>query len=374
MTGMKIEKAREFFMMSLRKGDVNIANTTFLAYYHDFLLRKGVKNSEIDINKEHEKIKEGDELRKEALAYAQHMVNTTQLSSDLSEGSDLLANQSVAFKLLSRVVIPFSSFSNHSMVRLAKASGGVLTGENKVENFKEATASVSEIIAFQSIKALVIAPMLMAASKAIFQDDDETQKKTTDWAFQMNKVISGSLQDFSPLPDSFDTDFINYIMYLKNKDNYKVDSFEDFAGKVKKDKSEEKPWTMYKYGDEDGWDFLKGGVKDAGLYQVFIDQNKKTLESFDALMDNEITQKNKYGQTEQYHFDEKYRNFLIMNAISNTMSSVGVFDADVKRFIESEYRDVKKDSKVHSSGGSSSSSGFGGFGSGFSKGFGGFGK
>lgn len=47
-----------------------VIEASIIAFYKDYLLRNGIKNKEIDLSTEHLKIQAGDELRKEALEYA----------------------------------------------------------------------------------------------------------------------------------------------------------------------------------------------------------------------------------------------------------------------------------------------------------------
>lgn len=47
-----------------------VIEASIIAFYKDYLLRNGVENKDIDLSIEHLKIQAGDELRKEALEYA----------------------------------------------------------------------------------------------------------------------------------------------------------------------------------------------------------------------------------------------------------------------------------------------------------------
>lgn len=369
--GIGLDKAREMSMYSLRLGDTNAANTTFLAYYHSYLLKHGVKESDIDMRLEHAKV-ESDPVRKDAVAYAQHMINTTQTSSDLSEGSKMATSPHVMAKIMSGVLIPFSTFSNNAMVRLAKAVGNINRGRK--ENMKEVAASLTEIIAFQSIKALAIAPAAAIIGKVIFGGDDEDEKDVIDWEFQVNKAASGVIGDLNPTPDSFDIDAINYMTYLKNRDGIKKQygiegefTYRDYDIWRKKmmktggtQKNGELPLHFYRFGDQDGWDIANGSKSDIGMYDIPKKQAERTVEAWDVFLDKRTEGYNQYGKKEQFDFGNEHDNLLMFYTLYETAATIGLSDATSRRILEKEYDKIKKKSKVKSektsSGGGSSES------------------
>jgi ribosomal protein L17 len=356
--GIGIDKAREISMLSLRMGDVNAAGTTFLAYYHSFLLKHGVKEADIDMRTEHAKV-ETDPVRKDALAYAQHMINTTQTSSDLSEGSKMATSPHVMAKIMSGILIPFSTFSNNAMIRLAKAVGNV--SRSPKENSKEIAASLTEIVAFQSIKALAIAPAAAIIGSLIFGGDDEEQENVVDWAFQVNKMASGVIGDVNPAPDSFDIDAINYMVYLKNRDKIKEQigwegdfSYRDYdiwrkksAANAKKKglATPEVPYHFYRFGDQDGWDVMNGAKSDLGMYDIPKKQVERTVEAWDVLLDGKKEGYNDFGGKETYNFGDEHRNLLMFYTLYETAASIGLSDATSRRMIEKQFDKIKRESK-----------------------------
>ena len=351
--GLTLDKARELSMLSLRVGDVNAANTTFLSYYHSYLRKNGVKDSDIDMDTEHIKIEEGDKLRREAQAYAQHMINTTQTSSDLTEGSNFVANPNVMTRFFMGAIMPFSSHSNNAIVRMLKATKNLTLGKNKKENSAEIAASISEIAMFHSIKAFLIAPVTIYLGKALFGSDDDDSEEMVNWSFQTIKAASGTLGDISPLPDSFDIDAVNYLIYLNYKDEFDEDlSFEEYTklmkdikyGKSKEYDSGDEPLSFYRYGDNDGFDFID--YDDFGLYDIPIEQATKVKDAVDFIADGKLEKKNKYGKKVEYEISEENKAFLMMYTLKEMLAMIGTGDAMTRRMMEKRYKEVLEESKV----------------------------
>ena len=355
--GITLDKARELSMLSLRIGDVNAANTTFLSYYHSFLRGKGIADSDIDMDTEHIKIEEGDKVRREAQAYAQHMINTTQTSSDLTEGSNFVANPNVMTRLFMGAIMPFSSHSNNAVIRLLKTTKNLSLGKNKKENSMEIAASISEIAMFHSMKAFLIAPATIYLGQALFGSNDDDSEEMIDWAFQTVKAASGTFGDISPLPDSFDIDALNYLIYLQNREDYGEDlSFKEYnrlmkdisMGNNKKFNREDLPMSFYRYGDKDGFEPI--AYDDFGLYNIPYEQAIKTREAIDLLYDGEMTKENKYGKNEQYIVDDEHKSFLMVYTLKEILATIGTGDATTRRMMEKRFRQILDESKVRKSG------------------------
>jgi len=350
--GLTLDKARELSMLSLRTGDVNAANTTFLSYYHSFLRGKGIADSDIDMDTEHVKIQEGDQARIDAQAYAQHMINTTQTSSDLTEGSQFVASPNVMARFFMGVIMPFSSHANNAMIRMLKSASNLAKGRSIAANSNEIAASLSEIVMFHSMKGFLIAPVAIYLGSLLFGADD-AEEETVDWGFQTVKTMSGVLGDISPLPDAFDIDAANYVIYLKNRDKFGEDlSFKDYnklvkkisSGKSKSFDEEDLPTQFYRYGDNDGFDFV--GMDDLGLYKIPIEQAEKAREAVDLFLDGKMERENKYGQKEKYEISDENKNFLMMYTLTELLATIAVSDATTRRMMEREWRKRLKESKV----------------------------
>lgn len=356
--GIKIEQGREIAMLSLRLGDTNAANTTFLSYYHAYLRNHGIAEKDIDMRLEHTLV-ESDSVRKDALAYAQHMVNTTQTSSDLSEGSKMATSNSVGAKILSSMIIPFSSFSNNAMIRFMKAVGNIK--RNPKENIQEAAASFIEIVAFQSIKAMALAPAMGFLGNTIFGNKDDEDENLVDWSKAINKTASGVIGDLNPMPDSFDIDAINYMLYLQNRDGiaerigwegdftYRdYDLWRKKAGMNAKKTGEslELPYKFYRFGDQDGWDIANGGMADKGLYEIPVKQAERTYEAWQVLTTGKTEEYNPYGQKTKFDFKDESKSLLAFYTLYETAATIGLSDATSRRLLEREFDKRKRESKV----------------------------
>lgn len=193
--------ARALAMKSLEEGDVRVAKRSFLAYYMKYLKEKGIDIKASDLVTEHERL---DKVREEALAYAQQMVDESQVVSNNAMMSDFKRPDGNWYKdAVKGVLLPFNTFASNTRTRLIEDVRMLYMGdrEQKKEAWKDIWTSAAEVIAYQGIntfvlQALVKYPMHMLIDKIFGLEDSDGKSFKEIMEFERKKFFSNSLKDF----------------------------------------------------------------------------------------------------------------------------------------------------------------------------------
>lgn len=358
-----LNSVNEMMMWSLRKGDVHAANSTFLMYYAAKLREDGLTVD--DFKTEHLKLDNTTEgqKRKDALAYAQHIVNSTQMSSDMTEGNMLLSsvgsgNTSVAMRFLSNALFSFQRMANNSKSRFYIAATNLTKGDAKTkrEAGVELASTLSEMVIFQGVKQFMLAPMYVAAvniiSNLAFRDDDKKKGAFEEYMDDLykykQKFFSSVIADVSPVSEGITANIGNQILYALDKANgsTKAPTFKQYKDEINKNNKVSAknggPTELLLYSFDkqpDAWDWIGG-------YKIPIDNAVKAYESWEVAYSKQLAEDGMFGNVNYYDFSETNAMGLALHAIMNTLAMAGMMDVDVIRQERKVFNEMKKDHKT----------------------------
>lgn len=215
--------------------DTNANRLSFVGFY-----LKSLRDQGETVNWRTEHLKEKEESRQKAFAYATMMTNNLQTSSATAEKSQWSKEKGV-WGMLRNVLFPFSSFAiNSKIVRTGLAYRKLMGKGNKGEGLKELTGIWAEVAAFLAVKAAIIAPYkdeiydfvvsLYEGEEGEEPEEDELKKIKAEFVKEINPTSIGVLNPFA-------IETTNYLNYLISD----VDiPYRDFL----QDEEEEKAWKV----------------------------------------------------------------------------------------------------------------------------------
>ena len=159
---------------SLKKGDVNVARSSWIAFYKDYLKRNGVDMKSVDMKTEHELIGD-DKVRQDAASYAELMVEETQISSDDARGSTLYNDKNVGMSILRSIFMPYQRFNINAKARMIididnLVKGGRLKDAKLMKDAAQSLGStVAEQVTFLSLKIYALS-LLTSAGTDLLRD------------------------------------------------------------------------------------------------------------------------------------------------------------------------------------------------------------
>lgn len=347
-TGEKMANVRDLLFTSLRKGDVNVAKSSWIAFYKEYLVKNGVNKKDIDMSTEHELM--DTNLRKDAISYAELMVEETQIASDDSRGSEFYQSTDTWKSIFRGIFLPYQSFNINSKMRMItdiailQDTNNVNTKEEKVEALKSLAGTTAEVVAFQTMKIYILSQLYALGKTGIenlFDLDTEEEDEEREADFKFKKWYSSLIKDLNPLSigafaEDMSIEVLNLIHYLSTREEgqdlhaFQKDLRENGDGNL-----------FYKYGDKLGFEF--NFLKDGGLYQIPKEQFLQTLEGFKMITEGES--RDKYGNKYEYDFTEEQESFMKFAFIVDLVSTLGLGEADSRRIINSIKREQVKDAK-----------------------------
>ena len=341
--GLKADQVRNALFFSLRKGDVNVARSSWASFYQASLLDQGIKPSEIDMRTEHEK--SDDPKRQQAISYAEIKVEETQISSDDSRGSEFYQSKSAYKSILRSMFLPFQSFNINAKMRMITdiniLSSKRASTEQKLEATRSLLGTAGEVVTFHSIKYYMLVPLLGLGKSAIIElfdlnepEEDEDSKNK----FRFKQWYSALVKDLNPLSigafaEDMSIEILNYLQYLQ--DGEEGEQYIDYIKRKRDDGGQ----MFYRYKDKEergkgfGATILNGG----GLYAIPTNQYAEMSETFELASDG--TKRDDYGNLNEYHFDENQKKFLKVAFAVEMLSLFGLGEADTRRIM----RKIKKD-------------------------------
>lgn len=341
-TDSLVDTVQKIVMTPLRKGDSWAANSTFMMYYEARLREQGLKID--DWKTEHLKLNDtaDGKKRKEALDYAQHLINSTQLSSDFTESNMLFNNQSLAAKVVGNVFFSFQRMANNSKSRLGVSALNVLHGEDIKHNGIEVMSTVAEMAVFQATKQFLLAPLWiagMALIKGAFFDDDEETKSIFDQYIDelvaythQQKFASSMLADISPAPEGPTMKFGNYIMYALDRAQQKLPPEMTYEAYLKsiKDHNKKNPndpkffFYNYEKPNEEWYDYI-------GLYGIPISNAIEAKDATKPFLFEQVSEDSSFGGVTQYDYSKVDKTVLGLHALTNVLAAGSLMDVDILR-------------------------------------------
>ena len=221
------KKAGEFSMKALSSTDVFTANRSWLSFYIQYMENNGINLSLKDLETEHLKI---DDLRREAISYAEQKTASTQAASKKELGSLLQKQNRDVLKTIAQTVFnPFSGFSTNARARTIGDLKHIALGDlnQKIESFKSLVGTTVEAVAFQGakqyligigLKEMILKPLI--ASIFNLEDNEEAipelQKSLKKFYTNVTKEVLFS--GFSSGVEDSIILGINYIIYRMGND------------------------------------------------------------------------------------------------------------------------------------------------------------
>lgn len=245
------ERYRRFLMAALTKSDVLSARTAWLAYYQKFLADKGIEVS--DWQQEADMVKEGDPVRRQALAFAEVNSDITQGSSDPTKQAKLGQRSPQAWaNLLKAAVNPFSSFVIGMRERIVNDASDLMfyggkqmygsDGKRTKEGERAAIAGRSLMATLSSNLMFTVAKVYIAKTliglgadgiRAVFaamagDDEDEKQKGMAMVTLMLNVLYTMRLMD-ADVYRMFATAYREEKKESKMSESKKLDAEQDKA-------------------------------------------------------------------------------------------------------------------------------------------------
>ena len=354
--GEGLSKFREGSLYSLRKGDVNIAKSTWVAFYKDYLIKNKVDKKSIDMSTEHLKMDES--LRKDAISYAELMVEETQIPSDDSRASKFYQNPDVGAAILRSIFMPFQTFSINAKVRMLtnfsiiQDSNNSSSREDKKAAFSDLGAISAEMIVFQTLKYSAMKFLISLGKEGLESlfnleaPDDDEDDRDLKTSRNIKGWYSSLVKDLNPfaigsLMEDLSIEGLNFMQYVFDAEGRgdAVDYFE-----YQKNLEDGALFYRYKGKNESRYGFSVDPLNSGGIYAVpfnqFFDTTDTMYSAFGGDGDRDI-----YGNKPAYDFDDDQKNFMYVTFIVDLLSSVGVGDADVRRTLGKIKREQQKEAK-----------------------------
>jgi hypothetical protein len=168
-----IEKISQMYMKALlSKPDVWVARSSFITYYQQYLRQNGM-STDIDW-KDHE-------WNKEAMEYAQMMVDRQQNISDEKLAGKFLSSRDPMISVARKVVFPFATFILNQKARMHNdfiaLFGSDVSTEDRAKAVKSLGGLAAEMITYQAIAYFIKTMVYDNIAAYIVGDDEEEEKK-----------------------------------------------------------------------------------------------------------------------------------------------------------------------------------------------------
>lgn len=350
---------RELTLTPLAKSDVSIAKKTFLSFYLKYMNEAGVKVTAKDLATEHLRI---DDLRNEALSYAQQATDEMQGVSNRSMLSELKRNDggSAVAEVALGIAMPFNNFASNSKARMLEDINKLFIGnkQQKIEASADLAGTLVESAAFSAVNAFVVAGVLRYGIKQVIapifglKNDDEfydyMSKKLQVFytGFARENLLSG----FGGEVEAGGIELLNMMAYnfakLSNKE----------SGKNYYEWLKEEPLFKPSFKVPQG-DALARVFNNMGSYGIALRTAKDTYESVsggitgvakDIYGFEKVTEKpgkevlGQFTAKEDVKLTEDEKNFYLFMGLMQGMTMLGLAEQDVLRAAQSIKNDITK--------------------------------
>lgn len=388
---ISMEKARELLFLSLRKGDVNIAKSSWLAYYREYMRKNGKEVTMADLETEHERV-ENDPLRKEAMSYADLQVEETQIASDETRQSEFYSDDTAHTKrILRSIFLPYQSFNVQAKVRMLNAIQNFTLDKGKGESLNTVAANLAEIATFHAMKIYVLGPLMAAGADwarelmgFMTEDEAELQKEIdmikeaegvgldediSSWlysranekylksqldkeaeneAFQHKKFKSAMIKDVTPF--AVGTFGENGLIEIMNLGYYLLDDkgTGNMIDWTKKYREEEGSLPFYRYGDAPGFS-AKELFDGAGQYETILETPAELFSTLSLALSEDPGHMNDYGGFDYFNMTPEQRSLMRYTMVADLLNYVGAMEVDSYRMLKKIQREQLRIAKTNKS-------------------------
>lgn len=326
-----IDKRTRASLSLLVKPDIFNARLAFVSYYLQGLRQQGV--TDVDMNTEYKRQEEPQ--RKQAMAYAENMVEKTQTASNPAAMSAIQAQtQSKGWEFVKTVFLPFSTFDADFKARLTNEVSAVRRS-GSTENIVKLGGTISEAVAFAALNAFLLyyykeflkdAIRLVTGSDEPEKTDEQIEKQKSQ---QFLSSISSALNPLAigTIPQEAQSKIINEIGFLTaNPENL---SKHDWLRK-----------NALVYEPREGSLIENLGAYSTGISP--IQELIETLPKYKAIVDQPIKITDAYGNEKTITLTNEQKSILLLKGIAESLTLAGITEADVANAIRAVYKEQMK--------------------------------
>ena len=351
----KSESVRNIFLKSLSEGDTRVAQRSFLAYYMRYLKDNGVSITAKELPTEHERF--ADPVRQKALAYAQQMIDETQVVTNQALLADVKRRDGNTWKeAVKSVLFPFNTFSSNTRARMVEDVKLTLYGDTvqKKEALLDFGSNVAEIAAYQALNTVVLTAMVKYPLHELLDwlfDLDESDQKTFGdrMDFEFKKFYSNSVKDvaFSGIGNTAELQMmkqLNNLGWLLHGMNNPEDAM------TKTEWLQNAP--LYVYDNPN-----PSTLSQLGSYGIWLDEVRQYPSDFKAALTGEARYHSNFSKEtdgldqvklettivdKPAELSQDERSYMFFVSMMNVLALTGMRDADVARVINQKKQEVIK--------------------------------
>jgi hypothetical protein len=356
-------KLRELTLKPLSSADVNIAKKTFLSFYLKYMNEAGVNVTAKDLATEHLRI---DDLRNEALSYAQQATDEMQGVSNRAMLSELKRNDggSGVAEIALGTAMPFNNFASNTKARMLEDVNKLWTGnkQQKIEASQDLAGSLVESAAFSAVNAYIVTGLLRYGIRQVIapifglknEDDVYEYMSKKFQVFYTGFARENLLSGFGGEVEAGGIELLNMMAYNMQK----LSGNE--SGKNYYEWLKEEPLFKSSYKVPQG-DALARAFNNMGSYGIALRNIKDTYESVSGGItgvgkdiygfekETEKPGKKVLGQftiKEDVPLTEEQKNFYLFTGLMQGMSLIGLGEQDILRAAQSIKNDITKAPKT----------------------------
>lgn len=223
----KRAKFAEWSLTALTATDVRVAKKSWLSFYLQYMNENGVKVEAKDLPTEHLRI---DELRKEAMSYAEQKTSLTQAPSKKQQMSFLQKQKAdIGLQLAQNALMPFNNFASNNRARTLEDFRKITFGskEQKAEALKSVLSYSLESAGYSAVKVLLVSAIYKYGLKKVIgsafglDDNDKDFWESVSGKFKdfyTSATREFLFSGFGSTTENFGMQGLNYLGYKLSKD------------------------------------------------------------------------------------------------------------------------------------------------------------
>jgi hypothetical protein len=331
------ENINNVWLIALKKSDTAAATHGWVSYYRKYLQDNNIPFTNWD--NETKLAQSGERGRVEAGLYADQMVDIYQGSSDPTRMATFAQRgTSGGGNLLKTIVLPFSSFVIQQRSRILSdvrdASFGD-TDEKKVAA-RGLVGTMGGIFIFHLIRRYTLPFITGGVASGVYallgaEMDEPDEEEKAQKADRVKRQFLGEVAanmlvgGFSAYAERGLIDGVNFASYLYDKQTENESVYDDKGEVVSWDKYRRKLAPLYRYTGP-------GADSSMGMIDIMPGQFQETIARLADIGDEEIMD----------NLTEEEQRVLILAALSETLYTLRLNDADVARMFKRMAREVKE--------------------------------